>query len=912
MIVRYFQIFSLALVVLTCKALWAQSSVQVNISEFEDTTHLELSGLRNWNYDIEKKGDQELRLLVPALSVEAAGTLSAYKDGYIENIEVKKLGLQSEVIFKLKKQDIEHFDYMTDEPSLLIVDFYKKAVEEKKADQPKKKSKSSRSKPIAKKSSEYSKISREPASGEILVVEKEDPSASLERKFGAFDSSDEDFGRFQIKDYEIKESSVIASKQNIYLQFPPLIMPVSRLDHWVSQQPEYVIKPGEDRETKEAILLHTLYMRERENVFLKTYDYFTNKYPDSKYHEILENLAADIYLKRWIKGGVNSDYNQVKNRLSDLIERYPESPLTKRNQYILAYANLERGEALPSLESIQKLLQLYPDSEEAPFLKMAQAEALMDLKKYDDARAVYQKVIADYPNTNFSAQANYRLGDVSMRSDNWKEAADQYLKSLNGLKENKSDYPNAHFNRGEALFWQEKYRESVEEFAQFLKSFPTHPYGSYAMTRIGELFDILGANTQRVMGAYLESYFRYPNLPGSKLARIRLLSQKMKSMKPKAFESAIAEIKELQKEIKIKDINEFVTLLVADGYKERGDYMEALHILSEFYQKHPNSKHQDVIRKQIRRNIANEMERKIDGNDYLGALDFYEKYNRTWLQGSDRIDIEYFKGKAFELAGALGEASKIYSHVEKRLEKIQGTQEEKEKRVHEKLPSLDEVHLRLAAVFNDQREYVKSYKTLKKIKNADQLEGKNKVERTQLMADLWIQRGDYPDASQALDILIKDYQGNKLQLAPALVNQAQVKNHLKKWEEALTHANKALEIGEASPNLRSQAYAEKVKAQLNLNLKASAIQTLQAQLDEFEGKSPTEYIRYKLGELLFQEGDVAAAEGVWERLKESKSNVLWKIAEEKLKSAQFEKNYSRYIDRIPAMSSQGGNVEESQ
>ena len=99
---------------------------------------------------------------------------------------------------------------------------------------------------------------------------------------------------------------------------------------------------------------------------------------------------------------------------------------------------------------------------------------------------------------------------------------------------------------------------------------------------------------------------------------------------------------------------------------------------------------------------------------------------------------------------------------------------------------------------------------------------------------------------------------------------------------------------------------------MELGLKASAIATLQEQLNEFEGKSPTEYVRYQLGELLYEEGDLSAAETVWTKLKESNSSVLWKIAEEKIKAAEFKKNYSRYIDRIPAMASQGENREKSQ
>lgn len=901
------RVLSLIVIAGFVSATKAQNSPVVNISEFDETTHLEFSGLENWNYEIERKSPGLLNLTLPALDPSSEERLKSYKDRFIKSIQVKREGTQTQVTFTLKEDSVEYFDYMTDEPSLLIVDLYKKAEDvEKSAESTKKTSSKKKAK-----NSKKTEAERKPASGELLIVEKEDPSVSLERRFGAFDSSDEEFGRFQIKDYEIKESAIIASRHNIYLKYPPLMMPVSRLDYWISNQPEYVIKPKDNRETKEAQLLQSLYLRGREAVFLKTYDYFSKKYPNSDYEEILQNLVADIYLKRWRKSQKPSDYDMAKDQLSDLIERYSDSPLTQRNRFLLAYANMERGEALPALESFQELLSLYPNSEETPHLKLAQAESLMTLKKYDDARAIYEQMIKDYPQSSFAAQARYRLGDVAMRAEEWKKAAKDYQDSLNALKKNEGDYPNAHFNRGEALFWMGKYKESADEFAQFLKLFPTHPYGAYAMTRIGELFDILGANKKRVMGAYLESYFRYPDLPGAKIARIRMLSKKMGSMKPKAFESAVEEIAKLQNELPIKDIGDFVTLLIAEGHEERGEYLASLELLSSFYQKHPNSSHRRTIQNRVRKNIADEIKKRVDGGNYLGALDFYEDYSKTWLQNSDRIDIDYYRARAYEQAGVLDKSFELYNRVAGRLEEISGTQEEKERRVRENLPTRDEVYLRIAKVLNDQREHVAAYKALKKISDPKNLNDKEKIERTQLMADLWIQRGDYEDAAKALELLTKDYQGKDEFLAPALVKQSQVQNHLKKWEGALKSADQALSMEDIPNHLRSQAYSEKVEAQLKLGLKASAIATLQEQLDEFEGKTPTEYVRYKLGELLYEEGDLAAAENVWQKLRDSESSVLWKIAEEKIQAAEFNKNYSRYIDRIPAMASQRENNEKS-
>ena len=72
-----------------------------------------------------------------------------------------------------------------------------------------------------------------------------------------------------------------------------LKMKVSQLDKLMEQEPEYIIHPKETRENKEARLLLTLYERKRYAVFLKTYEYFMNKYPETpNTRKFLKSLAA--------------------------------------------------------------------------------------------------------------------------------------------------------------------------------------------------------------------------------------------------------------------------------------------------------------------------------------------------------------------------------------------------------------------------------------------------------------------------------------------------------------------------------------------------------------------------------------------------------------------------------------------
>src|SRR5262249_983530 len=160
-----------------------------------------------------------------------------------------------------------------DDPSRLIIDFYKKAPEAKPAAPVASKPQAAAQKVVTKtfEHKPADKKDRRPAGDESLEVDGPKPmEGPVDTHFGAFDAGDSNFDRFRVKDYEIKEDAILASAHNIYLQFPMLQMPVSHLDALMKDQPEYVIHEKPDRENKEARLLILLFQRGRYSMFLKT------------------------------------------------------------------------------------------------------------------------------------------------------------------------------------------------------------------------------------------------------------------------------------------------------------------------------------------------------------------------------------------------------------------------------------------------------------------------------------------------------------------------------------------------------------------------------------------------------------------------------------------------------------------
>jgi len=897
--------------------------VQAEISRLADTSHVEFKGLRQWKYDLQKSGGDTFVLSLPALDDASIARLQSFRDPLIKSVRVEKQGVDGlfQVYFQMAQKDVESFDYLTDDPSRLILDFYKAEPPPPApvaaaavpaagaAANTKTPSSTQPHKPTKPTAAANKGGGRKPAGDEILNPEPiaQKPSFSP-LMVGMFDGADDNYDRFRIKDYEIREDAIISSKNQIYLPFPMLKLKIDLLDRLSAQDPEYIIHPKDTKENKEARLLLALYQRQRYGVFLRTYNYFAKKYPNSEYGEILKNLAAHVHLDRWRREHNAPDFERAQALYNELVQKYPESPLREHNHLLLGAAQMEYGEALATLQTLQSYARTYPKSPEIPNLRKAMAEAYLIIRQFDLATDAYKSIIRDFPDTPHAIEAQFRLGDVPFARGDYTQAIRTYEGVLKGLPAQEKNFANLNFNMAEARFWQRDYRKALENYVQFVNLFPTHEYGGYALTRIGELLGILGADQRRVMGAYLESYFRFPKHPGAQVARIRMLSQQMRGMKPHELKRALAEIESISRTLPVAGIEEFSTLMVGEGLSGRGEYLKALDTLIGYYQANPNVPNAPRIRSRILRNLANEIKERVERGDFLKALAFYGQYKSTWLKNIDRIDIPYYVAGAYERAGAFGQAEEIYQQTLADRMKIQGTDIERDKRVQEHLPGVASLRLRLAVTQAQDRRYLDAYSNLKAIGSGADLKPEETIERVQLGALIAEQRDEPKRAREALLELVKKWSGDPALLAPVNLQLAQTYMRTRDFAEAENYADKVLNIsGGESPVATAvvvDAFQVKGDAQLAQKKAMASVETYMKLLNQYESQVPLSNLRYKVGQILFERGDLKGASDTWAPLQGTEHDFLYKIGREKLADTKWRDEYKRYMNRIPAMASQ--------
>lgn len=421
----------LLLVLITSPRVWSQSAV-AKFSLIGDVSHLEFEGLSQWDYEVEEKSQSEVWISVPRLSDISKRELLAWRDSRIKEVSVDLNSETQKSIIKIKfSQDyIESFDYLTDSPSRLIVDFYKdqdkelqarkKAETEQKNVQKKKTALAEKKQKTERLSGSYAHLNkkdRSPSGGELIsdsgYLQKEGENSELVGvKRGVFDSGDPNYDRFRIKDYEISEESIIASRQNVYIHFPMLKMPTSQLSELLQHPPEYKIKPKDDLENKEARFLLTLFNNGRNAVFLDTYQYFNKKYPESYYSEILSYMAADVHFKLWRETGHPHHFENAKKIFTKVLKTNPNSPLKERITLLLDYAELENKNSLETIRNFLKFNKDFPDSENRNQSQMALAEGYFMLNKFDQALGVYADIEKNYTDFDKAVEASYRRGDV--------------------------------------------------------------------------------------------------------------------------------------------------------------------------------------------------------------------------------------------------------------------------------------------------------------------------------------------------------------------------------------------------------------------------------------------------------------------------------------------------------------------
>jgi tetratricopeptide (TPR) repeat protein len=896
-----------------CGLLASAESVQVQILQQKGNLQLQFQGIKEWDYDLEKQTQGKkviYRLLVPSLQADSSQALQQLKHDYFSSIRIqpKAEDEKTAIYFEVTSSGLDAFDYLTDQPSRLIIDFYSKDGSPTKVKaQNEKESTSTAKKPQEERvTKKGSAAERTPASTDIMMIAKD----GFEKNSGStsglqLEGIDPMLERFSMKKYQIKESSIIQSRENVYVEFPMLKQPLPYLQNILTQPPVYQVLPEDNDENKMARLLETLFEKKRYGVFLKTSGWFRQKYPQSKYMEIVDAMTGDIYYNQWLEKKSTDDLDKSILKFRQFVEKYPQSPLSARTSMLIGFTLLDRSDILGSIRFFQDYIQKNPNSAQISMCRFALAEAYLKLNRFQEAQDEYEKISKQARDEKDRVQAQFSMGEVYLKKHDYTKAIESYKTTLKNLKNFEMSYPNAFYNIATAEFGMQKYENALEAYKEFIKKFPSHPYASYAMTRIGEILQILGAPSEQVLGAYLETGFRYGDTPGSSVARIRLMSQKMKNMKEVEVQHSVAEIQKLAKASDLPKIDQFSTLMVAEGYTHRESYSKSIDLLVEYYQAHPTTVDAPLFQNRIVKNIHAKILKEVKSGQYLEAMKTHNQYAGNWLKNNPRIDTKFLIAQSFEQAGQMKQADLLYRDTLNRIYALKGTPQEKEVRILESVPTTEEVNLRLAAVSYQSSNFGKAYDFLREIKNPETLSETEQIERVQLASSLLEKKSDYETATRYLTELLKTWKGLPELLANPYFDLGQMEEKQSHLEKAVEAYSQVLTLKKDTEKVSADLHAKSLEKLAQLYLKKGqvdkSIQSYTELLETYEKDKKLASARYKLGQIYFDKGQLQKAKDTWALLEGQQNNFWYKMAQDQIRNQEWMSDYKKYSQRIPAM-----------
>lgn len=890
-----------------------------------ETFNFELAGQKNWDYDLARVKDKnhpKVQLFLKALNDDVINKIKNIDNPYVQSINIQKQPVDGKwlIEFTLKNDKVETFDYLTDQPSKLIIDFYVNEstpdkIVEKEELKVKKPKASAKAKPSTKNlvvsagedDEDEDGKGRKPAQADYLALNPGGIESSPLLNAGLSDGEPY-LQRFVIKDIEINERSILKSDNNYYLKFPMLETEFSFWNKMKANPPIYQFQPTKADENKQVRLLKALFDKKRFLVFAKTAEWFEKKYPESEYLESVAFMKSDALQEQWRQDKEDNIYDQMQFSYLQAIEKYPKSALAERTSLMLGMLAIEKSDYMTAIRRFTNHIENanFKDRLSAEYAKLGLGYSFSKIKRLADAVGILNKLEQESKNPAIQAEAGYRRGDFYFEDKKYAEAIANYKYALNKYASYEPLFPDANFNQMEAYFWTKMYKESHQAGLDFVSKFHSHPHAPYAMTRVGELLDILGAEPSKAVGAYLETFFRYGDNPKTIVARLHLLSTRMRNMKDEELKQTSAKMDELALKSDLANVDQFKTVMIADGYTRRGHHQKAIDILAAFFQKNPTRPDSKQVTRRIVYNIFDQI-REFSANDkHKDVLKTFQKYSDTWLNHNDRIDTDFYLGLAYDSAGDYEVALQKYLKTQKNMQMIKGTPREKWVAVTETLPTEDNLALKIAQAYFQQKNYQQAYQQLEKIKSPHLLPEVDQIARIQLASNLYEQKGDMDTATRYLSELVRVWNGKPELATGAMLRLAELQNKKGASEEAQKYLTKIMDIAEnnTKANPKDVIKAANLSAELfqkeeKIDDAAKRYQTI---LKKYEANHNLAEERYKLGDLYFKKGEVKKAEETWAQLKGDGSDFWAKLSSDKLKNSQWNDDYKKYLKRIPAMS----------
>ena len=177
--------------------------------------------------------------------------------------------------------------------------------------------------------------------------------------------------------------------------------------------PERITAPGRNRGRRAAVLFCLALTL----AGCSTFEQF-NPFQGEKYKtEIVPDVPASKLYDQGLGKMANGAPQEAAKKFTDLGKQYPGSDWARKGLLMTTYADYTAGEYADAETSAERYLKEYPKSDEAAYALYLEASSyyaqILDISRDQDyaAKALqyYQKVIQDYPKSEYVADSKFKI-----------------------------------------------------------------------------------------------------------------------------------------------------------------------------------------------------------------------------------------------------------------------------------------------------------------------------------------------------------------------------------------------------------------------------------------------------------------------------------------------------------------------
>ncbi len=181
-------------------------------------------------------------------------------------------------------------------------------------------------------------------------------------------------------------------------------------------------------------------------------------------------------------------FAQARSTLSDYIKEYPQGSSVDQALFFTGEIEYSLGNSKKAIEYYEQLLKAksLANSSWRADATYALGVSQEQLKQLAEAKATYEKFLADNPSHRLSSKVSVRLADLLLRENNAAEAEKLLRKVADNVDNALADY--ALLRLGQALAEQEKTKPAIELFEQLIEKFPKSEYVTTAKLSAGQMY----------------------------------------------------------------------------------------------------------------------------------------------------------------------------------------------------------------------------------------------------------------------------------------------------------------------------------------------------------------------------------------------------------------------------------------